>query len=190
MPWRIPIDSSWSGATGSPGVNIFHVRASASPLEGDFADVLTNLQAFFHSVAGFVPATLTYRFSGVITGVGPDKGKAVTTDTWSEVGRAPSADYMPPAVAALVSWQTSVATRQGRGRTFLGPISIAYTDGNGRMGPVMAGGLQSAVDALVAASTGASNGAVGIWSPTAGVIRDITAGTVRRDFASIRSRRD
>lgn len=190
MPWRIPIDLTWSGATGSPGVNIWHARASASPAEGDFDDTLTNLKAFYTACRGLFPTPVTIAFRGRITGVGPDVEKEASAPTWSVTGGSTTTAYLPPATAVTVSWAAATGGRSGKGRTFLGPLSPTIQDNDGRLAAAVAASTQSAINDLVAASTGASNGALGIWSPTDAVIRDFVRGTVRRDFASLRSRRD
>jgi hypothetical protein len=189
---EIPIEIRWTGATGSPGANIWHARTDGNipdPSDPGVGDMLDALQAFYTDIASAVPASAQFRFNGEVTGVGASSGDSQTYDAWVVQGSAPD-QYLPPADAVLVSWKTGSGGRSGRGRTFLSPLNRDVAGGTGAVGATWLTLFQGAVDELVATSSGIENGALGVYSRTDNLFRDFTSGTVRPYFAVLRSRRD
>lgn len=186
----IPIDVVWSGATGSPGVNVWHGRtgsfATGSP---GLSDMIDALEDFYRDMAPFFSPSLQFRFAGESKGVGDDAGTTVTNDPWTVTGSG-SGNYLPPATCILISWKTGSGGRSGMGRTFLGPTLVGLQDANGRLSGVNADAMQVIVDRLVQQSQGLGDGALGVYSPTQNIFRDFSSGVVRRDYAVLRSRRD
>lgn len=94
------------------------------------------------------------------------------------------------ATQALIQWRTGVYQngREARGRTFVPGLSTSALQ-QGEMTPGFQNSLQSAVDAFVASVPGFS-----IFSRpksiATGSMNPVTAGTVWREFAVLRSRRD
>lgn len=188
---RIPIDLTWSGASGSPGVNIWHARfdTGAIPTPADLQEVVDALQTFYATIDGLYPNTLTASFAGEAAGVGPDSGDTFTANPWSEPGDNANG-YLSPATMMYVNWSTSTGGRRGRGRTFIGPLDAGVREANGTPTEEARGVLQGAVDALVSSSLSDNGWAVGVWSRTDAVLRDFTSGSVPNMFAVLRSRRD
>lgn len=187
---RIPIDLTWSGATGSPGVNIWHARLDEDPfVEADMNDILDMLKAFYDEVGNASPNTMLIEFRGEAQGILGAEGDTFSGTPWA-VGGSGGAGFLPPMDCMYVNWGTSTGGRSGRGRTFIGPLATVVGESNGTPSETYRGALQGAADDLIAASSGFSNGALGIFSRTDNVIRDLTTADVPNKFASLRSRRD
>jgi hypothetical protein len=191
MPtFRIPVDLEWSGASGSPGVNVWHVRGEVVAGPGNDIEAMSEaIHQFYEDCTGLFPNTMRCRFQGEAHGVGDDSETLLSLPSWTVDGTA-TAEYLPPATALCVSWRTSSGGRNGRGRTFLGPLARTINEGNGTPDEAGRAGVQDAVDALVETSDTFANGAVGIYSRLEDTFRDIISGTVPNEFAVLRSRRD
>jgi len=191
MPtFRIPVNIEWDGASGSPGVNVFHGRSDTDEgTDETLGDLAGMLQSFYDGIKGAFPSSLEFSFLGEATGVGDDTGEAYSADPWTVTGTAGSS-YLPPALTMLVAWRTAGAGRSARGRTFLGPISGGLTDNDGTPSASTIAAIQAEVDDLISNSTNYFNGALGIYSRTQNIFRDLVSGEVPNYFAVLRSRRD
>lgn len=187
----VPIRLSWTGATGSPGANVWHPRWDGD-LGGSaqLAGLLEDLEAFYTAIALLFPPTWSANFDGEITGLGDDLGDSATYEAWSVVGTANTGNFLPPSNQMLVSWRTGSGGRRGRGRTFLGPVAVAVSDAVGTPTTGAIDVVQDAADALIAASSDPGNGAWGVYSRVDGVVRDFVTALVPDEFAVLRSRRD
>lgn len=177
-----------------PAMNIWHARVGdAWPTnKPGHENVVTALSNFYNQIKGLYPSGCTISFDGTAQEVGTAEPQYIDGLTSFTVAATGSSDSLPAANALLVSWRTSLATRRGRGRTFIGPVVVSAAENNGTPEESNRSALQGAVNALVAASTAPDSDAwaIGVWSPTDGVLRDITSGTVPNRFGVIRSRRD
>lgn len=192
--YRVTVGLTWNGV-GSPGANVWHYRADGSQpaigMEEDVADGLANLHTFYNSIRVLYPSTTSIRI--------PEDVLRIDTDPPQSVGFAPQVlsgtgftTEAPELLAMCVQWLTSVRTRRGRGRTFIGPLSSGTIETDGTPDNAKATTLQTAARALVAAGeAGDANGAFGVYSRVDSVIRDFTDATARQDkFAVMKSRRD
>jgi hypothetical protein len=187
---RVPIDITWSGATGSPGVNVWHSRWDGN-LSGSeqMAGLLEDLQTFYSGLANFYTTDTTVSFRGEIAGLGQDTGDSATYDEWTVTGTNTSG-HAPPVDQVLISWQTGSGGRRGRGRTFLGPYGNGIVGDDGQLLPATQASIQGLVDTLVGESDDTGNGAWGVYSRADDLVRDFRSGTVRRPISVLRSRRD
>lgn len=187
---RIPVEiqnPNWPSST----FNVWHARTDGGA--GEYELVGAALHTFYTAVADHLegPATLVFPPSLLEVNTGEDVPWTAPT----QIALAAS-DAAPPGIAVTVSWQTSLRARRGRGRTFLGPLDKLTIGSDGKVGTTALTSIQAAVDDLVDASTAAANWAIGIYGqqdkaiPAVKVLRDITKGTVRGNFAHLRSRRD
>jgi hypothetical protein len=108
---------------------------------------------------------------------------------WTETQGSTGTGFMGPCMMVL-TLRTTSATRSGRGRKFIGPIVSNQTSTDGTPVPGAVSALQACGTALVTASTGLTSAAIGVYSPTHELFRDVTATNVRDYFATLRSRRD
>lgn len=187
---RIPVDLTWSGISGSPGVNVWHARTGGTGEPGDaVGEIVTALEDFYTTIAEAFHSSVVISFAGEVQGVGDDAGDSFVAPTWSVPGTG-GGNPLPPANALLCSWRTGSGGRSGRGRTFLSPLSIGLNQNNGTPTEDARALVQGAIDDLVAFNEGENNGALGIYSRVDNVIRDITSGECPNYFAVLRSRRD
>lgn len=196
---RVPINIVWPG-TGSPGVNVWHVRTASSvfdQLELDAA--VAELRTFYNALANMY-ATGVVLSLGDITDV---ESQEYRTSSFANVTSTTSGAVMPPSQQFCISWRTSLAARRGMGRTFIGPLSTLTMDADGTPTASALNVVQTAANALVDASTAAGAWSIGIYglqqpappltsnyADLPHVIRDVTRAKVTDKFAVLRSRRD
>jgi hypothetical protein len=188
--YRVPVDLAYAGG-GSPGVNIWHVRdegASGGIGGGGPSDMIEAIHQFYVSCASIMSTKVVASFAGTVTTTG-DSPEYADADPWSVTGTG-GADMLPASQCLVVSWGTSSATRSGRGRTFVGPLWIGLTDGNGKPGPVSLNVIRTAAANLIADSTGNANGALVVYSPQSNIARDVLTARVATTYGVLRSRRD
>lgn len=187
---RIPINITWTGSTGSPGVNVWHARVNGElDPNPDVETISGMLEQFYDDISDVVPTDVTFQFLGEATGVGDDADTTFTGTPWTVTGSG-GAPHLPPATAMYVNWRAASGGRSGRGRTFISPLVTADNEGNGTPVEQVRGWVQAAADALIDSSDSFANGAVGVYSRTDNVIRDFVSADVPNKFAVLRSRRD
>jgi hypothetical protein len=187
MPFRAVVEIN-SGFLGGIGTNTWHGRTAAQP-ELALAALGAMLEDFYLGVFSYMATPITLNFSGIWQGVGPDQGEVLETAPWNVADggtRAP----LPPAIAQVVTWRTALASRSGRGRTFLGPMAAGTLQNNGTPTEESRAAIQTAATALIAASDGLGDGAFGVWSSTDQIFRDFRTASVPNEYAVLRSRRD
>lgn len=191
MPtYRYPVKITWAG-TGSPGVNVWHLRTvSDGPLNNDLEQIVDAIKDFYTAIASIYMPSTTIAGPGeaIKDPEGSPEYEQVTP--WSVAGLSSGSGYLPMASQLCVSWRTTSATRSGRGRTFLGPLSLSGVQADGTPTAGLISTVQTAATNLVNFSNGFDNGAVGVYSQTQNVLRDIVSSNVRDTFAVLRSRRD
>lgn len=187
---RFPVQVSWGYGTGSPGVNTWHFRTTGDFPSDTEAEGLSDIvQAFYNAIQSLAHVSVTWRFDGEIQGLGTDTGSTQVIDAWSVQGDTPG-EVLPTANQLVVGWRASTGGRRGRGRTFIGPLHADTLDADSLPTQSAVDLLQNAATNVVNASTGFTNGAVGVYSRTDDLVRDVVSATVRREFAVLRSRRD
>ena len=194
--FRVPALYSWNGP-GSPGQNTWHVRTANDDAIGSQADLsaaLGALETFYLGVAGGLgygcKITLGERIVDVTDHLNP---------RFREIGNkvidaGASSSNLPPSNMVCVGWQTELAKREGRGRTFIGPLNGATDDETqGIPTTSFINQVRAAATQLVDASTLATGWSVGVLSKrdtSLQVFRDIVGSTTRQQYAVLRSRRD
>jgi hypothetical protein len=195
--YRIPVTLTWPGS-GSPGVNVFHLRTTDPILDVGtdliLDEALDHLETWYQYVTGNLLVQGTKVSMGTsILNVETNEAFDAPERTYTNTG---ATDKAPPALAVVVGWRTSSATRRGRGRTFLGPLAANVMAADGTPHDTILTGLRTATQTFVDASQAIAGGAYGVWGqenagvPGLNVIRDITSFKVRDTFAVLRSRRD
>jgi hypothetical protein len=189
--FRYAVRLDWTGASGSPGVNVFHGRTTGSlpPSGGDVDGLSSMMEDFYTAIAGFYPGSCTIRSPEFASGIGDDEGDQTAVVPWSVTGTGAS-EYLPPASCVLVDWKTSGPGRRGRGRTFLSPMSNDTIENNGTPSETTRTILGLAIADLVEASDSFGNGAWGVYSRAGSTFYDLTGGVTPNIYAVLRSRRD
>lgn len=175
---------------GGTGTNTWHLRTVGDINEGgDMEGHSELIEAFYFDRRPAIANGAVIAFDGTLTGVGPDEGSFWTCDPWT-VTATGSNEPLPPFCSVCVTWEGQTGDRSKRGRTFVGPIDRGQLDTNGTIKDVDLTAWRDAAAALVTASEGITDGAVGIWSRQEEVFRDFVASSISDQFASLRSRRD
>lgn len=176
---------------GGDGTNTWHVRSAATPVDplAEAFGAMELVRQFYVAVGGVFPSGTNISWDGGLAGVGPDEGEFGESAGWS-VDAAGTSDPLPPATALVVGWRGASGDRSRRGRTFLGPLGVNTLQDNGTPTESVLTEVRAAAQALVDASTGENNGAVGVWSRQESLFRDFVATSTRNVFATLRSRRD
>lgn len=190
---RLPVQITAPSMPG-PGVNMWHVRdgSIADDHEVGINEALGWIHQFYTACQGIFPSGTTISFDGTATEIGTATPAVVDgLDTFTVAGTA-AAGGLPAANCLIVNWRTALATRRGRGRTFLGPLATSIAEANGTPEESNRSAVNAAIGVLVGHSKAPQRAgvAVGIWSPTDGVLRDVVGGDCPNRFGVLRSRRD
>lgn len=186
--WRTTVQTDYV-APGGPGFSTFHFRDDADGGLEDALQVATNaLKTAYTAVAAGLPAAVLHGTEGRWVEVNTQE--IVDVDGWSQRGLISSVqDALPGMTQLCVGWGTAVASKSGRGRTFLaGWGEPANQDGVPTAATLSAGRAFGA--AIVDFNATIGNGSFGVYSPTYELMRDITRSAVKPKWASLRSRRD
>lgn len=186
---RMVVDLRWPGP-GSPGVNIWHLRTTGSGVnDPDFQGLIDIVRDFYEDGWSIVaPTDAAASFAGVLTGLADDEGDSASFTPWTRTGAQPD-PTLPLMSTVVVNWLSSSGGRSGRGKNFLGPVASSV-NADGVPNTAYLNDVGTAAAALIASSTGFANGAVGVWSPTDGLLRDFVGYRMSSKFGSLRSRRD
>jgi hypothetical protein len=187
----------------SPGTNVWHFRTgndiTGAAGKAEAQDCLDKIRVFYAALAAGAASGSTFKCDGA-TDVESDEGVSLN---WTTVTGAQAGQLLPPACSVCISWKTSIRARRGMGRTFLGPYTYAWLDGDGTLLTGALNILNTAATNLVNSSLLDNGWAVGVWGQeealgkvTAAerrlaphVLRDITGYTLKDKFATLRSRR-
>lgn len=181
---------NWDG-NGSPGTNTWNMRTTGS----DFAnaeepeDLMGLVEDFYNGMKTILRTGLVIAWDGVYHGLGIDQGDTKQFTPWS-ITVGGQGDDAPEAIACVVQWGSASGGRRGKGRTFLGPLNKSMLNSVGQLDPTFTAPVQTAADALVSASSGFANGALGVYSRVDNLVRDFTTATKSAKYGLLRSRRD
>lgn len=179
---------TWTGS-GSPGLNVFNIAPQGGASAVTAAnEAIGDLATFYTSLASLYAAgsSVTVGDRVIDNDVIPPEYVAATSQV---VALGTPGPDTAPALQICVTWRSSLATRAGRGRTFIGPLNDTVVGSDGTVNTSIVSTVQSAADTLIAASLASANyrlrvGAV--WSPPPVIL----SAKVKTDFAVLRSRRD
>lgn len=188
--FKLPVTVTYA-QNGGPGANVWHLRVNTTPPipAGDVDSISTWVKTFYTSLASLYLTTTKISFDGTFTTVDDPSPSTVAGTPWTVTGTGASGS-MPTSQAIVVGWRTSLATRSGHGRTFLGPLWVNALDPDGTPKDTVLATVRAAAATLISSSSGAGNGALGVYSPKDHVLRDFTGAVVHDTFAVLRSRRD
>lgn len=190
MPiFRYDVNLTWNGL-GAPGVNVWHIRTTGiDPAASDLADAVTALTSFYEDICeiGCCPAGWTA--AGASQAINVEDSSIVPLTSWTRTSAQSATDFSAPSMV-VVGLRTNTATRAGRGRKFIGPLSVEAMGSDGTVENAMLSSIRTAAATLAAASGGVNDWAIGVYSASTNVLRDVTAMPVRDTIATLRSRRD
>lgn len=189
--FRATVDLSFPAGAGV-GTNSWTLRTvSSSGTVSEITTLMGLVNGFYDYMKGLFPASYTWRWDGTVQQLGvPNPGYLGSAPAWSVSGTSADPNYGPAAAMACITWRTELATRSGRGRTFLGPLPDGANESNGSLAPAYLDVIVDAAQDLVTASEASGVvGALAVWSEKDQVARDFVAASVTDQFAVLRSRR-
>lgn len=185
---RVPVRIDYVGV-GAPGYNVWHVR-TATGAGGELEGALDALETFYTGIASVYPSTASVRIGESMIN-DPLGSPSYEPDDLRVVAGGGNAFLTPQMLAIVISWRTTSATRSGRGRTFIGPLTVASEDsGDGTPTAAVITPIRNFATALVAASNLAAGWSFGVLSKKDAVIRDFTAAKVNDRWSYLSTRRD
>jgi len=179
---------TWANGSKS-GVNVWHFRQTSLPVF-PLPPIPTAIKTFYDSNKQFAPSDCVYTFDGVVR----DVSSVTPTDppvlqSWS-ITSTGGATTAPNGVGLVIGWRSSLATRRGRGRTFLSPLSSnCMQTSDGTIADTQLTAIKGSCTTLVNTSVADGNGAIVVWSPTDHIGRDIISFKVNDKPAWLSSRR-
>lgn len=173
------------------GTNTWHLRTiSDDGTTTEINGLMDLVEAFYVDVQQHFPTTTTWTWDGSVSQVGTTSPGLLGTGTpWTVQGMVSGSVYSGAPSMACVTWRSALATRRGRGRTFLGPLAAVSVQADGTLATGAVDAFRLAASELVSASLTDTNGAIVVWSELDQVGRDIVGATVTDQVAVLRSRR-
>jgi len=188
--YRIPVKITHSSLPDM-AMNVLHFRVSAgvNTESQNLGEAITATVALYTALKNYYAyqAQIVIGESMIRDPLGTPEYVDDDVHTLSADGVAGNA---PVLLAACVSWRTSSATRSGRGRTFLGPLSPAVLESNGTPTANFLSDTNNALQDFVDTSGEGNEWAFGVLSTKTGVFRDVTGKSLKDRWAYLSSRRD
>jgi hypothetical protein len=174
---------------GSPGRSIWHFRSEDEVGSASPQDVVDIIDDWWTAVWATNVVAPPCRVDGDSEAINVAT-QEITPITPAFANNPAAAVEFNPSGMLVCTMRTSSATKSGLGRKFIGPVRSSVTNVDGRPDAANVTSVQAACTALVSASVGLTGAAVGVYSPTEGLFRDLTVMTCRNYMAVLRSRRD
>lgn len=186
---RATVRLTFPGGT-TAGTNTWHVRTTDLPI-GPAPSIMTVIHDFYDAMKSHFGAPYKWTWDGTLAQVDSDSPALITASSgWTVQGSSGGgSDSGPAGVGCVVTWRSSLATKSGRGRTFLAPLPAGWFEANGTLEETNLAALRQAAADLISGSISDGNGAVCVWSPTQSMGRDVIAATVNDRVAYLSSRR-
>lgn len=174
---------------GGIGTNTWHASVGDDS-EEDVSTLADRLNDFYDACKEIYPDTTKLRCDAQAVIVStPDPGLIIGTGSW-EIDGTGDTHPMPPANCLVAGWGTSNLSRNGRGRTFLGPLTRDMAQDNGTPYETTRTLIENAGEALIAAQAPPDDPWFGVWSSEGPTLRPFRRVKVANRFAVLRSRRD
>lgn len=174
---------------GSPGVNIMHVRADAEGASELLEEALSSIAGFYTSIASVLAPGVRVDVAESV--IQDPLGSRVVIGVPSAAVLGASASVQAPALLCIcASWKTSIATRSGRGRTFIGPLEGTAGDSDGSTSNDKRLTVLEAAQVLIQESSAANGWGFGILSLKDGLLRDVVGVTISDQLSYLSSRRN
>ena len=183
--WRI--ETVFTGAqAGLPGLSTFHF---ADPLADNLQEAVDATSAFWGTVRNKMSTGTTIQVASRVLDIDTDPA-TINEDytTPASVQGVDATEPLPWATQGLITWRTALASRSGRGRTFVPSPGDAQNNSGVPIGTYTSN-LQAAADTLIGTGPGGTWWFT-LWSRVRGAEEIITGATARPYWAVLRSRRD
>lgn len=190
MPiYRMTVRTFFPGGS-TQGTNTWHIRTTATPIPPTPSPTAT-IKAFYDGIKSQFGATYKWTWDGLLAQVDSDTPSLVAPMTpWTVQGSSGGgSDSGPSGVGLVVTWRSGLATRRGRGRTFIAPLPAGWFQTDGTIVDANLTQVRTAAAALVSTSLADGNGAVSVWSHADHVGRDVQGFLANDRVAYMSSRR-
>lgn len=188
--FRTTVNLTFPGGSGG-GTNTWHLRTvSDDGTVSEISTLMALIEDFYAEVDTYLPTGYTAAWDGTALQIAvPDPVLLAGATPWSVAG-GDTGGTLANGAMVCVTWRTPLATKSGRGRTFVGPVGFSTAAGDGTLGgPIIAGFRAAAANLVTASSLASIAGAVVVWSETLQSARDITGSSVTDQYAFLSSRR-
>lgn len=144
----VTVTGSTGGSAGTgPFINVFHVSVlTADVSTGNL--IITRLKKFYDAIAVIYPSGSTRTVGSRIVEVAGAVPALVPSPPVNTVAGTGTA-IAPPQICYVTSWRTLVATKHGRGRTYLGPLANSVLQTDGRLFTTLVSTIQTAANTLI-----------------------------------------
>lgn len=187
--WKTNVDISWLGATGSPGTNVWYFRDSTPAGTGGLDTAMEALEAFYTAIRSLYRVQVTISSEGQWNGaLTANAGEFSTVPGFSVTGSSGD-QYMPPGVCAVLERRAVSGGRRGRGRAFIGPLTMGATTEEGVLKTASVTILQNAANALLDVPE-TEAGSFCLVNRAFNQARDVESYIAKKSFGMLRSRRD
>lgn len=149
MQYTAEITATPATGTG-PYANVFHIFTGTPSTTRGNAHI-NALKTFFTSCASVLYCTSWSALIGRSVVVIDGNPPVYIPTTPQTVAGINGTAYCPPQTSMVVSWKTGLATRKGRGRSYMGPLSQSVLATGGNFNATHVSTVQTAATALIAA---------------------------------------
>lgn len=172
------------------GTNTWHLQTlGGADINDAILEFTEDLEAFYTAIAVLCPTSYRWTHTGLFLEADtPEPNLLNPTPPWEVAGNGGSG-YTGAASMACVTWRSGLATRAGRGRTFIGPLSSAAVDGTGTLDAGEFSALNLAATGLVTNSLASTSYRLVVWSETRQQANAVLQGATLDKVAVLRSRR-
>ena len=123
-----------NGGAGSPPDYNVHFVSTADQLPATMTAVLTQFKNFYDAVKAWFPNGQIFTIGAQVLDMETTPPTVLAVPPQTVTGTDFSG-YCPPQCAVVVSWKTILASRSGRGRSYIGPVGRAGETTNGTPTP-------------------------------------------------------
>lgn len=174
--------TAWNGLN----INVFHL-SNATVLPADFGAAAVTLFSSFYNVISTAYPSGTAIGIGQIINLGTSPVTYVPFDA-TPFDISPSGSRSDARQAATITWRTAVATRRGRGRSFIGPLNLdVESSSTGLWSPTFQTTLQDGAFDLISESATA-NVPLQVYSRRDNAVHLVTGSNVPLTPHTLRSR--
>lgn len=178
-------------ALGGIGTNTWHCETAGAPADddGDVDGPSAFITSFYGALNDIYAEGSVIACDGLWISVHDDKTVNSSSDpTTMTLGVATTT--LAPQDCLVASWRTAVASKSGRGRTFLGPLNLGALEANGTPAEFARTAIVAAGNALISDSNEGDVGVLGVYSTKQDLLRPFTGVSCKNKFGTLRSRRD
>mgnify|MGYP001054204639 CR=1 FL=1 len=166
-----------NGGAGSPPDYNVHFVSTADQLPATMTAVLTQFKNFYDAVKAWFPNGQIFTIGAQVLDMETTPPTVLAVPPQTVTGTDFSG-YCPPQCAVVVSWKTILASRSGRGRSYIGPVGRAGETTNGTPTPAFATALQTAANGLISGLTPVPAAKV-LYNPATAAFAGVTSAVVR-----------